>query len=84
MLANYIYYHSVSGSGIDENNNLLKQKLDAKLSCTLVYSSRRNVCRQKNVYRRIVLDEMSVDELSRNHIAYIKHLRLKTFFSGVN
>src|SRR6218665_954649 len=30
-------------------------------SCTLVYSSRRNVC------RRNVVDEMSVDELSWNH-----------------
>ena len=51
--------------GIDENHDLLKQKLDVYLSCTLVYSRRRNVCR-RNVCRRSVVDEMSVDELSWN------------------
>src|SRR6218665_4131837 len=37
------------------------------MSYTLVYSSRRNVCR-RNFCRRSVVDEMSVDELSWNHI----------------
>ena len=41
--------------GIDENNDLLKQKLDVYLSCTLVGYT---------VVNEMSVDEMSVDEVS--------------------
>src|SRR6218665_1456523 len=46
------------------------------LSCTLVYSSRQNVCR-RNVCRRSVVYEMSVDELSWNRSQWC---RSRTFW----
>jgi len=62
--------------GIDENNDLLKQKLDVYLSCTLVYSSRRNVCR-RSVRRQIVVEPALIGlhrSCSQGEVVYMTHI----------